>query len=328
MGSLDLDKANILIHIGCHKTASSWLQNNVFDNPALGFRALALENRNGQTAKNRLRSVARQLVLTNGARQYPGPFHTPKPAFGMAFSGVRFSPEATYVMSDERLSGNPHSGGFDRVELCLKLKEVLPSARILMVFRAQETMIRSCYHQYIVAGGSLSLAGYMRMSYRFIVPTFSLEYFRYDKLLSLYIEHFGAKNVLALPYEQFLSEPENFISRIRNHAGQAGDTSELMYNKIDNHRANPWLLVKLRHLNRWRRQVDFAALSQARRSPAFKFSHGVPGKYLKTQFLLSRQRAKDLAFIRREIKGVYAQSNQTLQTLSGCELARYGYELP
>ena len=298
----------------------------VFDNLDFGYSALHLPATKNVPSSRRLKSVSTQLLILDNSQRYLGPFHSAKPAFDAAFSEQVFDDCQTYVVSDERLSGNPHSGGFDRVTNCLKLKEVLPQAKIFMVYRNQATMIRSCYHQYLVAGGSLPLVGYLRMRYGGIVPTFSLDYFRYDQLLTLYTQHFGADNVLALPYELFTTAPEVFWERVQQFSGANAMPSKIDFGKKVNKRANPWLLVKLRWLNRLARQADFYSLSQNRWSPARWFSDAPLIMHLKSAGLLAAQKTREMQVIEAEIEGYYQESNRKLEALTGMPLAEFGYQ--
>jgi len=326
MQQTDIDNANVLIHIGCHKTASSWLQERIFDNSELNFSALHMPAAKEASSIRRLKSVAEMMLLKNASKQYLGPLHKPYEDFSATFAGQKFATDQTHVLSHERLSGNPHSGGFDRVTNCLKLQEILPSAKILMVFREQKTMIRSCYHQYIVAGGSLSLTSYMRMKYNSIVPTFNLEYFRYDDLFQLYAKSFGAENVLALPYEMFSQDPSAFLGQIQRFVGSDADMSHVDSKTKVNDRKNPWLLVKFRLLNRLVRQIDFFEISKKRRSMAHLLSCAPGLENLKSTTILKRQERREMNFIAREIEGFFTQSNQNLEALSGISLPQYGYE--
>lgn len=327
MQKAELKNTKTLVHIGCHKTASSWLQKAIFDNAQHGFCALSLPSVEQKRSTQRLKSVSNQILFRNRGRQFLGPLESPQKTFLEAFSGQNFSTDLTYVLSDERLSGNPHSGGFDRVTNCLKLKEALPSTKIFMVFRAQETMIRSCYHQYIVAGGSLSLADYMRMEYNSIVPSFSLDYFFYDKLLQLYQEHFGAQNVLALPYELFLQSPDVFLRKIKRFAGSNAESDAVDFETKINNRPNPWLLVKFRILNRLARQVEFFNIASNRTSFSHSLSRAPIIKYIKPRSLLDAQKKRETAFIASEIQGFYKESNRTLEILAGVSLKQFGYML-
>ena len=64
------------------------------------------------------------------------------------------------VLSAERLSGNPHSGGYDSVQIAERLATAFPEGRVLIVIREQTEMLVSAYKQYVKVGGAGTLRQY------------------------------------------------------------------------------------------------------------------------------------------------------------------------
>lgn len=188
----------ILVHVGYHKTASSLLQNEIFGEQAYGF-----------------------LSTPNVRTRIVEAFVSPPPLFGAnpaAVSDILQSldnnaPGFTRVVSHERLSGYPASGGIDQEIIARRIKESLPGSRIMMVIREQKDMILSMYYQYIIDGGSLSLTDYLTGVDRHLArsPQFLFEYYDYVRAFRMYQQHFGVENVLCLPYEMLKSDPERFL---------------------------------------------------------------------------------------------------------------------
>jgi hypothetical protein len=54
------------------------------------------------------------------------------------------------VITDERLSGNPQSGGYDSRELADKTPRTFPDSKMLIVVREQTAIIYSSYKQYVI----------------------------------------------------------------------------------------------------------------------------------------------------------------------------------
>ena len=50
--------------------------------------------------------------------------------------------DSTPVLSAERLSGNPHSGGYDSLQTAERLHRLFPQAKVLVVVREQTEEIR------------------------------------------------------------------------------------------------------------------------------------------------------------------------------------------
>lgn len=196
-----------LIHIGYHKTGSTWLQRNLFVNAAQGYC----------TPWGRLTVIQSDLVTPNALD-----FHPDAVRDRLAPRLEQAGREGLVpVITSERLSGSPHSGGFDSAMLARRLQAVFPEARILIVIREQRSAIRSSYGQYVKEGGAVSLRRYLRPPKQGVArfPAFERSHFRYDRLIRLYLELFGPERVLALPFEWFRAEPEAFLEAIGAFAG-------------------------------------------------------------------------------------------------------------
>ena len=103
-----------LIHIGYHKAASSWLQRNLFPDADCGFQ-LPFGHRN---------DIEKHFVFPHPLDFDPERVTSQyKPELERLFS-AGFVP----VISHERLSGNPHSGGYDSTEVAMRLHQTLPDA--------------------------------------------------------------------------------------------------------------------------------------------------------------------------------------------------------
>ena len=187
--------SDVLIHIGYHKAGSSWLQQHLFDRESAGFGWL------GKSARNPVRRFVDDDPLDfdpAALRAELGPLLDRQRGRGLL-----------PVVSMERLSGHPFSGGYDCKEIADRLVAVLPEGRVLVVVREQRSMIVSTYKQYVRAGGAARPEQFLdppRSKSR-RVPWFDARYFEYDRLLRHYVELFGAERMLCLPFEQFVSSP-------------------------------------------------------------------------------------------------------------------------
>jgi hypothetical protein len=134
--------AGPLVHIGYHKTGTTWLQRYVFGSSEAGFSQVA---------------GAQRFIAVN--------------AFGFRAGRIRREMERRVnkaqvqrlvpVLSSERLSGEPHFGGYDSEIIADRLAAVFPDARILVVIREQTSMFLSIYKEYIRRGGAASLKQYL-----------------------------------------------------------------------------------------------------------------------------------------------------------------------
>ncbi len=177
------------------------MQRHVWPNAALGFTSLY-----DRESKRALWELALSSSFDYDERPLKAYFER----MLEAFDGRHETP----VISWERLAGNPHSGGYDADVIARRLKSVFGAPRILLIIREQRSMLVSTYKQYVREGGTASFESYVTQKPNVRFPVFRLSYFDYDRLIARYIETFGGKNVLVLPYEMFKADPLKFVGRI------------------------------------------------------------------------------------------------------------------
>jgi hypothetical protein len=184
-----------ILHVGYHKTGSSWLQEQFFKNA----RDVAV--------------VARQDIRRCLLVPSPGAFD-PNVARAELFAGRR----GRLVVSDEELSGNLHSGGLHgafSLELAERLHRCLPEGRVVIVVRNQLTMIAAAYKQYIKSGGTRRIEGFLEPAKApHKTPRFSLDFLCYDQLVGRYEELFGPERVTVALYEHLAAAPIDFAARL------------------------------------------------------------------------------------------------------------------
>src|SRR6056297_773490 len=141
---MDFDTSPVLLHVGLHKCASTWLQKNMFDNPDIGL----------VSPWGRMASVA----VTEFATVDPL-------AFDAVQTRVRLLAAADpvdigdrmAVLSHEALSSRPHHGRYYAPHVAERLKATFGNARVLMIFREQKSLIKSLYGEFLRNGGRLTL---------------------------------------------------------------------------------------------------------------------------------------------------------------------------
>jgi len=115
---------NIVLHLGLHKTGSTFLQRNVFPY---------------------IRDV--NLVFVNPLTHK-----------------IKLKKGCVNLISREGLSGKPHFSRSDtRFSLADGLKKLFPIAKVLLVIRDKKTWCRSLYSQYIKSGGYKSYSRWYDM---------------------------------------------------------------------------------------------------------------------------------------------------------------------
>src|SRR5215218_14466 len=109
-----------LLHIGYHKTGTTFLQRRVFPEPGFSLVAGA-------------KALRPAFVVGDPFGFDP---MLVRETFRPAIEKVR-ERDLVPVLSAERLSGNPHSGGYDSKQIAERLAATFPEARVLIVIREQ-----------------------------------------------------------------------------------------------------------------------------------------------------------------------------------------------
>lgn len=288
-----------IIHIGLHKTGTSTLQNYFRQNDAIDY----IERREVQKAfvGHKESSSAKTLTIREHRAQ---------------------ADNKKLVISHERLSGYPASGGFDRELIAKRLKATFPDAKVLIVFREQKAWIKSFYQQYIADGGSESLPDFLSRPQPQIYknPCFEFDYLDYFKLISFYHSLFGKEQVLALPYELMRNDFKDFAKRLDSFF----DVNLELENKVIN-RARPLCpLLIMRALN--------GSIGRTQLSPGGFFPLGYLKKTSKILGKIPGARAFDKRIssnwkrtIAHKTGDYYKDSNTKLQDLVGMDLSEFGY---
>ncbi len=200
------NKPNLLVHIGYHKTGTTWLRKTVFSNADLGFNLIAKKPVRSFLINESSAENITDINIQKARRLIQEP--TPVPAQVISFPG---------------LSGRFHTDGQDAFQIADRVAYLYPDASILIVVREQMDMIRSSYSTFVCKGGARSLAEYLKWGrpssndrQNASTPT---DRFAYFALTNHYVQRFGRSNVLVLPYERLKKAPADFIYQIIHHCG-------------------------------------------------------------------------------------------------------------
>jgi Sulfotransferase domain len=307
---------NLLIHIGYHKTGTTWLQKTLFSVKSETFIPLA----------------------PNGKPKYIGNYFFPDPE-GHLLSPFQSNKQAILnevettprgldlqgkipVISNERLSGNPHSGSFDSKLIADRIKDCFPNAKIFCVIRKQKDMILSTYFQYLKIGGTDSLKAYLTRKYDERRPGFSPASLRYVNLISYYHQLFSPENALVLPYEILNRKPADFVKRVGSFLSVNIDTNLVNPEVRYNTRAESPITQRFPALNLFCKKssvnayspLSFPIFSRLIQATNWLF----PGK--------SRSHIEKAIQQIEQITGNrYLESNRELSELIGMDLSEYGY---
>ncbi len=302
--------ARPLVHIGYHKTGTTWLQKNVFNDEDLGLSLVA-----GPLP------VRFWFIAINAFDFDPSRVRT-RFRRSMEEAGER---GLVPVFSHERLSGSPYAGGHDSKASADRLAATFPDARILVTIREQKSMILSVYKQYLRWGGAASFYQFLNAaSGEGRLPVFRYDFFEYHRLIGYYKSLFGVENVLAQPYELLRARPADFLGRITGFLG-------LPDSEPPSSRANispsALSLALKRRANRFLVRDALNPAPLLERPEINKTLHRACRRFdeLAPADLLKRHEARWRDFVALQVGDRYAQSNALTSELIGVTLKDFGY---
>ena len=191
------------IHIGHHKTGTSWMQQELFTKEH-GF---CLLNDYQEPWKD---ALIRALVTGDGY----------EPERLRDLVRERWDGVGIPVVSAERLSGHPASGGFDQVQIAQRLHACFPEAIVVIGTRDPEETKKSTYKQ-LVREGYLGKDLSAMESTDWKIPQVREAYFQHLQLVQHYQSLFGKGQVVELPYIQLEHEPQRWINALEGAFGQS-----------------------------------------------------------------------------------------------------------
>lgn len=317
---------NLLIHIGYHKTGSTWLQKNLFDRSDRGFYPLALKD---APEPNYAKDVGRKFVYDEQWKYMSSyQFDAVLPELKATLTqGVNWKPEGIPVISNERLVGGLYNAGFDGKEVAERIHQIYPKAKILIVIREQVSMVLSTYYQLLKMGGTISLEQFLDQNYDSRSPNFSFYHFQYHHLLAHYQKLFGPDQVLILPYELFVQDAAAYLQRIGEFCG-VEMPEDLEVNKRVNFIFNRYVEYKSRVLNLFLKHHSVNAYSPFY-LPGWMRQALIYAKVLWAK-TVSEQKVKRFisakkATIRESMGDQFHESNLISSTLCGFDLSEFGY---
>jgi hypothetical protein len=188
-----------IVHIGYHKTATTWFQKNFY--PFV------------RNARFIPRERVRAAFLEVGAFRFD-------PA--VASAELELADGESVMLCEEGLSGYLHNGGLaghQSKDVAERLKALFPDARIVVFIRSQPSIVAATYEQYVRGGGTHSLRRYAfarnylkgARSEFHRAPRFTFDHYEYGPLIGWYRSLFGAENVRVYPFEAFRKDSRLFL---------------------------------------------------------------------------------------------------------------------
>lgn len=238
----------VFAHIGIHKTATTWLQRDVFpQHPELWVATVG-------TRPARIPKLIKQLWMINELSFNPDEWHQEF----TTLLNEHVPPERIVGLSAENLSGHGMTGARSAY-LTQRLATLFPQLKIILVLRHPVQYVKSIYTQYVIEGGTKSLGVFLCDS---TIPGRALvQRLDYQGLIRLYQQTFGKQNVLVLPYEWLRESPTDYLNAMWAFIGVSpfDDTA------ISQRKQNPSLSIPSLWLTRMATQLGFDSDKARRR---------------------------------------------------------------
>lgn len=301
----------LLIHVGYHKTATTWLQARFFRDHH-GFRKI----------------LDHQEVfdLVTGPH---GLVFDPVPVRAELERRIEETPGDTVpVVSSEILSGNPFFGGRESDVFAERLSRIWPEARILITIRSQLRILPSVYMQYLQRGGTLHHSRFFSEEGDLGYTWFSPHHFEYHRLYARYQDLFGGDAVHLMQQEALAKDPERACSDLARFA-RAKTYDGLVENSTRARGASypeysAWALRRVNHFQG----------SVLNRQPVVKVGTNPDGLYRATGYVFNRPALKKLyadrrpvtSWVRKAFSGRFSESNRKLAGMAPASLDLSAYD--
>ena len=224
----------LYIHLGIHKTASTFLQNRFF--PILS----EIKYCNLRKDYNNFL----EYFLSRDDLEF-----CPQQARNLLCNGINLS-DKKVLISDEQFYGNVWDGCALRNRHCTRLNETFSEATIIIVFRNQVDLLESLYLQYIKTGGSAHWTEFLKANKHPLI--LSTAYFKFGEYAANLIKLFGKDKVKILLYEDMKSQPVEYLNCWCTFLGVNDNTwDKKIIKKRDNFSLSPAFVNLMRFGNKF-----------------------------------------------------------------------------
>jgi hypothetical protein len=299
-----------LLHIGYHKTATTWMQRQLFM-PVHGYRQLCGHE-----------EVFRHIVQPHGLCFDPKPMQAL-----IATAREKVAPGEVGVVSSEILSGHPIFGGRESEVYAERLAQIFPEAKILISIRNQMNILPSVYLQYVLRGGTMPADRFFEGTNEIGYFGFSAVHFEYDRLVGHYQNLFGEKNVYILPQEKLRTDLNESMAHLANFSGNN------RYAELTENAKNPVGQSYPEYSVPILRRINHVQSSTLNPWPILSLGTTPKGIYKVAGYFMKRPIVSTLMkgrkpisdYVKENFKGYYEESNKRLVDLSAYPLKIFGY---
>jgi hypothetical protein len=189
----------LVYNVGFHKTGTTWMQNVLFKEKEI-FNLINNSQRPWQD------EFCRQIINHN---QYDFNLQ-----YCLTELEKRKKSDKVNVLSAERLSGHPMSGGYDVSQIADRLYQINAKAKIIITIREPKSFIISAYKQMVHEGYCGRFEDFLiENQWKLSGP--SKGYFLQQEIVEIYKNRFGEKSVLTLDFDEFKNDKKSYLAKIQ-----------------------------------------------------------------------------------------------------------------
>lgn len=194
---------NLIIHVGLHKTATTWLQQSLFAvHPEVHLLNDYLTPWNDDLIHYVVKSDDK-LFSAEKCRTL----------LQKKIDNLPSAHKGTYVLSSEELVGNPLSGGYNRKKIAKRLAEAFPEAKIMITIRNQPDILYSL-HQQMIKMGYVGKMSQLLKEDLWARPCFKKQFLDYLALYDLYLGYYNKESIGVFTLEELKFDSETLVKEI------------------------------------------------------------------------------------------------------------------
>lgn len=299
-------------HIGLPKSATSFLQKNLFPLLDLDYLGKHYDSEvDHKSSSADFEKVFKRVFVLQ-------PYNLSSEYVDGIYDELGDHDKTLY--SNEDMAGSYAESFRNGYQIAHNLKHAFPEAKIIFVIRKQDDFIESLYRQAVRQGYWMSVAKFIgyknsefrdyRLNYKANVD---LKTLNYSEWVEFYAGIFGRENLLVLPYEALKFHKEDFLNKLCRFLKVA--TKEPLRSSYEN-RSDSWLQLQvMRFFN-----LIFYKKVQNNLNRVFHFNKLMPLiglRSIEKKFLSSG--------LRDEIRASVAAGNKQLSEKYHLNLDEYGY---
>ncbi|MBU1619175.1 MAG: hypothetical protein KJ556_15710 [Gammaproteobacteria bacterium] len=202
-----IDCTQIYLHVGYPKTATTWLQNDIFPYHD-GF--FLISNR------YKLTDWGTHLVSAHSL-EFDADY-----VRDTVLQTAKAVGKTKILISWDHLLGDSSYHADHLTELAQRLYQCFPNACVTLYLREQIGLLKSLYAQYIQEGGTWLLADFIRLKYPYRAG-FNPVYLHYDKVIECYSQLFSREKIYVGFYERLKAQPATELAELFAWMGLAED---------------------------------------------------------------------------------------------------------